>query len=143
MDDATNQTFLGCALRLVLLPDTSAGKLDEELRDALEIAVLTRLAQLPLDTDVATLGQVTGEIRQRLDAVVTTLKSGGKVETTQAVKADFEMLAVLMLPRAASADGGLWAGYRWRLVRRAAVDRGAFVEEYKDCSRRFARWLTH
>ena len=137
------QTLLGCVVCLVLEPDPAAGKVDEELRDALEIAILTRLAQLPMDTDVTRLSALTSEVRQRLDAVVAALKGGRRVDVVDAAKIDFEMLAVLMLPRAASPEGGLWAGFRYRLLKRDRFDYNAFVEEYKACSRRFARWTTH
>lgn len=142
MDEA-NRTFLGCLVRLSLEPDLAAGKVDEMLRDALEIALLTKLAQLPMLADAAALAGVAEQARERLGVVVHALEAGAHVEADRAAQVDLNMLAACMLPRAATADGGLWAGFRWRIVKRDQFDRDAFVEEYKACSRRLARWLGH
>lgn len=133
---------LGCVMRLEIEPDVEAGKTDDLLRDRLEFEIMQKLLKLPADTDLEKVRQVAAEDIGRLRATTEAIKNGHGTAAA-AVDDDFAVIAVAMLIRAASPEGGMFAGFRWKLVGRGKVDKAAFIEEARAADRRMSRWLAH
>jgi hypothetical protein len=133
---------LGCVMRLAVEPDTTAGKIDDLLRDRLEFEIMQKLLRLPADTDLERLRAAAAADVEKLRTTTEAIREGHG-NAAAAADADFAVIAVAMLIRAASADGGLFAGFRWKLVPRGQVDKAAFIEEARAADYRMARWLAH
>lgn len=130
---------LGWVVRLEVTPDAAAGTPDDLLRDRLEFEIVARKLQLPSDVDMQA---ELVSARTSHERVVKALQEGREtLSKEQATDLDFAVLATAMLPKASSSEGGLFAGYRWRLVRRAAVDQSAYLAEAGAVALRYAQWL--
>lgn len=133
---------LGCVMRLAVEPDATAGKVDDLLRDRLEFEIMQKLLRLPADADLDKVRATAMADIEKLRTTTVAIKEGHG-NAAEAADADFAVIAVAMLIRAASADGGLFAGFRWKLVPRGQVDKAGFIEEARAADRRMGRWLAH